>query len=190
MGPLRTNFYSEIALGLGLLALSGCSQMQDVPRYQEKYTYMNSFSNFQLEIPKDYKHTTVDDEGVFFGYDKNEGDFSIQVYTPEGSRDTKACDAMSTGSRQVTSIEKVGNETFYARVPIMNMYDRVLNLYCPEATDGCTQEQVFDGTCKTQAAMYAFCSESRGKAVVMCIHQQTDNPQLAEEIFNTFRWTD
>jgi hypothetical protein len=40
------------------------------------------------------------------------------------------------------------------------------------------------------ASVYALCSEKDGKTVVICISQMTDNPQLAEEIFKTFRWTE
>lgn len=36
---------------------------------------------------------------------------------------------------------------------------------------------------------YSLCSEKDGKTVVICISQMTDNPQLAEDIFKTFRWT-
>lgn len=36
---------------------------------------------------------------------------------------------------------------------------------------------------------YALCSQKNGKTVVICIEQMTDNPDLAEEIFSTFRWT-
>lgn len=39
-------------------------------------------------------------------------------------------------------------------------------------------------------AGYALCSEKDGKMVLICISQVTDNPQLAEEIFRTFRWTE
>ncbi len=38
-------------------------------------------------------------------------------------------------------------------------------------------------------AAYALCSEKDGKRVLICISQMTDNLQLAEGIFRTFRWT-
>ncbi|MEQ1849140.1 MAG: hypothetical protein ABL890_00955 [Candidatus Peribacteraceae bacterium] len=41
-----------------------------------------------------------------------------------------------------------------------------------------------------QFAAYALCSEKDGKRVVVCIQQMTDNPEQAEEIFSTFRWTE
>ena len=37
---------------------------------------------------------------------------------------------------------------------------------------------------------YAFCSEHAGKQVTICISQQTDNPKLANEIFDSFKWTE
>lgn len=38
-------------------------------------------------------------------------------------------------------------------------------------------------------AAFALCSEGNGKTVLVCITQMTDNPDLAKEIFETFRWT-
>lgn len=35
---------------------------------------------------------------------------------------------------------------------------------------------------------YAFCAEKDGKAVAICIQQMTDNPELAKEIFESFKW--
>ncbi len=36
---------------------------------------------------------------------------------------------------------------------------------------------------------YALCSEHAGKQVLICISQVTDNPALAKQIFDSFRWT-
>lgn len=38
--------------------------------------------------------------------------------------------------------------------------------------------------------VYVLCAEKDEKTVVICINQMTDNPQLAEDIFKTFRWLD
>ncbi|MDD4319841.1 MAG: hypothetical protein PHW10_05990 [Candidatus Peribacteraceae bacterium] len=43
----------------------------------------------------------------------------------------------------------------------------------------------FDG-----GAGYALCSEKDGKTVLICVTQVIDNPDLAKQIFETFRWTD
>ncbi len=39
-------------------------------------------------------------------------------------------------------------------------------------------------------ARYAFCSEKNGKTVVICISQMKDDPAMAKQIFETFRWTE
>lgn len=39
-------------------------------------------------------------------------------------------------------------------------------------------------------AAYALCSEKDGKTVLICVSQVTDNPELARQIFETFRWTE
>jgi hypothetical protein len=41
-----------------------------------------------------------------------------------------------------------------------------------------------------ETSAYVLCSEKDDKRVVVCIQQMTDNPELAEEIFSTFRWTE
>ena len=39
-------------------------------------------------------------------------------------------------------------------------------------------------------SLYVLCSEKDNKTVLICISQVTDNPDLAKQIFETFRWTD
>jgi len=41
---------------------------------------------------------------------------------------------------------------------------------------------------RPSTASYILCSEKDGKQAVICVTQVTDNPNLAEEIFSTFRW--
>jgi len=36
---------------------------------------------------------------------------------------------------------------------------------------------------------YGFCSQRDNKTVIICVEQLQDDPQLAKEIFETFRWT-
>lgn len=53
-------------------------------------------------------------------------------------------------------------------------------------------EELLNSQCKNfdNHPMYGFCSEKDGKTVVICISQMTDDPDLAKQIFETFRWTD
>jgi hypothetical protein len=46
------------------------------------------------------------------------------------------------------------------------------------------------GEFRTERAAYALCSEKDGKTVVICISQMQDDPKLAQEIFETFRWVE
>ena len=43
---------------------------------------------------------------------------------------------------------------------------------------------------KPDTVSYILCSEKNGKRIAICIFQVIDNPDLAEQIFRTFRWTD
>jgi hypothetical protein len=37
---------------------------------------------------------------------------------------------------------------------------------------------------------YVLCSEHKGKSLRIEVNEITDNPALAKQIFDTFRWTD
>lgn len=45
------------------------------------------------------------------------------------------------------------------------------------------------GTYDSGSHMYAFCSEKNDKRIAICLNQQNDDPEMAEEIFKTFKWT-
>ncbi len=38
-------------------------------------------------------------------------------------------------------------------------------------------------------SVYTFCSQENGKTVVLCINQMKDDPEMAKQIFESFRWT-
>lgn len=50
----------------------------------------------------------------------------------------------------------------------------------------------FTNICGPQSgeAIYAFCSEQDDKRVVICISQETNDKELAHNIFKTFKWLD
>lgn len=55
--------------------------------------------------------------------------------------------------------------------------------YHPNDEGNYENNHVYDGV-----GAYVLCSEKGEKTVLICISQMTDNPQLAEEIFSTFKW--
>ncbi len=60
----------------------------------------------------------------------------------------------------------------------------------PEAY--CMPQYLFMGTTRKQgiANNYAFCSIKDNKTVVICIDQTKDDPEMAKQIFESFRWTE
>ena len=46
----------------------------------------------------------------------------------------------------------------------------------------------WNGTAAKRAGAYVLCSQKDGKQVLICVSEITDNPQLAEQIFSTFKW--
>lgn len=63
-------------------------------------------------------------------------------------------------------------------------------VYKPSNDPAPGENDVFCPPLKPATSSYAFCAKKGEKAVAICLQQMTDNPDLAEEIFRTFRWKD
>ena len=117
-------------------------------------------------------------------------DFSIHVYPPESIRTPSSCSPSITGASRTSPLETTSGKTNWGRV---DAYDT------PESLDRepvlCSPPKVSwlidaEGNAKLESSAYALCSEKDGKTVVICIGQMTDNPEMAKQIFETFRWTE
>ncbi|MFA7682014.1 MAG: S-layer homology domain-containing protein [Candidatus Peribacteraceae bacterium] len=111
----------------------------------------------------------------------------IAVYHNQG-----VCNYTYLGNFQeeMTYLSEVGDKTQWAFVPIFNYNDWFPDAVCPAARGECTDKEYSLGTCVTDAATYAFCSQKDDKVVFICLEQQKNNLELAEQIFSTFRWTE
>lgn len=111
-------------------------------------------------------------------------DMSIERQNPS------PCSPSTLGVSEPKTIALKNSESaVWGKMMMLNAYDRPIDTVCHITAPECTDEELFEGTCKTQAATYAFCSEKNEKSVVICISQVIDNPDLAKQIFETFRWT-
>lgn len=106
-------------------------------------------------------------------------DYSIKLVSLFDSKNKNiTCTPSTIGSTEATKIDDPnslkGKVDFFEKYSAGDMP--------PDFADLCRPP--------VSGAAYAFCSEKENKTVLICISQITDNPQLAEDIFKTFRWTE
>lgn len=145
---------------------------------------ISDWENFSIKSKVLFKeHIVRDDKSVALTtYStkttlRNNDDFSIHLY----NNLSKPCSPAITGASESISIEEGSH---WGKVDFFEKYGSEGGVidYAGERPL-CAQPG-------SAAHRYAFCSEKDGKTVVICISQMTDNPELAEEIFSTFRWTE
>jgi hypothetical protein len=137
-------------------------------------TYVDDIDQFQVAYPAD----RPPDKPIFMT------GMSIERQ-PSGT----PCSPSLTGTSQTEPLASANGKAEWGKVVLLNAYDAYIDAICRPSTAGCTQREIFEGSCKTTGGAYALCSEKDGKTVVICISQMTDNPKQAKEIFETFRWT-
>lgn len=178
-----------------VLALAGCETSRPEPLLSEKgWVNISDSENFKIEIPPQIKEKIHrdDDSWAFTTFDtssihRNKDDYSVQLY----SKKVTSCSKSILGISEIREGSDKESKTVWGKVdeqqaaPDPPFPDALC--YIPQ--ENCSKEEYWSGGCHTGAAAYGFCAEKNGKRVVVCISQITDNPQLAEEIFKTFKWT-
>jgi hypothetical protein len=154
----------------------------------DKYKYQSDLE-FEITVPFGFSYYQKDSDGMYFGYSEESefGHFYIQTY--EYLDLLKFCSSESIGNTKVNELN-VGDTTLWAKMLTLGPHGSFPDAFCRPAYDGCSNDEVWVGTCQSPSSTYALCSEKDGKMVGICLYQQTDNPQLAEDIFSTFRWLD
>jgi len=108
-------------------------------------------------------------------------DVFADIYHPNSS-----CSPRLTGTSQTTEIPNTNGKTYWGRMDVWDNTDGEgveFPSYWKEVI--CPYNEPSSGI-----QTYALCSEKNNRTVVICMTQQTDNPSLAKQIFETFRWTD
>lgn len=108
---------------------------------------------------------------------------SIEIYE---SIET-SCSEYTLGSYELNEMN-IGDKTIWAKMLTPGPHGSFQDAFCTPSYDGCSKDNIWAGTCKPESATYSFCSEKGDKRVGICFFQQTDNLQLAQEIFSSFRW--
>ncbi|MEQ1849141.1 MAG: hypothetical protein ABL890_00960 [Candidatus Peribacteraceae bacterium] len=124
------------------------------------------------------------------------GDFAVHVYPPTSS--PSSCSSFALGSSNLSERVVEGTTVWTGKVDAYDvgiLYDYIGHkeppCVPPNASYSADEDGYGDGMARgDDSDAYVLCSEKDGKRVVVCIQQMTDNPEQAEEIFSTFRWTE
>ena len=180
---------------ISTVLLAACSSSDGQPTTgsyssdtNEGFVYQNNDWQIMTIVPNGFAHSALDNEGMYFGYATTHrlGHFTIQIHKPSSI----SCSPSITGASRTSPLETTPGKTNWGRV---DAYDT------PESLDRepvlCSPPKVSwlidaEGNAKLESSAYALCSEKDGKTVVICIGQMTDNPEMAKQIFETFRWVE
>ncbi len=199
----QSRVHSTLIIILALFSLAGCSRSSQpvgVPSSslsvissttKKTYIYNNYTFQYGVEIPSDFGDKKGNDEKMYFGYADTSvtGDVLISFIA-----DSSPCSPSLTGVSQTTDLPGTGGKTVWGRfadaeMMAVNAYPDQL-CHGPPPSEKCADRHEPFQFCDDGSRTYALCSEKAGKTVVICISQQTDNPALAKQIFETFRWTE
>ncbi len=189
---------SVIITGAVVLFLAGCSpnsiqqnnnassssgSLMQSP--SEWYRYDNDRYMYSVKVPSVVisHNTSMDDYagfGTFSILDRKPGpqDFTIGI---QGLSRSSPCSPSLTGASHTTPLQNANGESEWGKVDVFEL--QRLEGWQPEydlSTVLCTS---------SLPVVYALCSTNGENTVVMCISEQTDNPALAKQIFETFQWT-
>lgn len=100
------------------------------------------------------------------------------------------CNTDTLGARDIHERVLSGVKVKWVKMEENNMYDSFYDAVCYRYHPKCTPHEVAYDTCNDGAATYALCSEKKNSMTVfICMNQLTDNPEMAKQIFESFRWT-
>ncbi len=179
---------------LVLVFLSGCSSQLATESKEDVITFTGS--GYELSYPTDLKFKFErQDNSVAFATsggasfeDKSASDYYIEIYydgsfSPifEGSS-MDSCDSMIIGI-PLPEVEYRKDDEYFIWGKVDLMQDG--SIYPPS----CASHSMYpEKDHSPHKFSYALCSDKGEKTVFICIKQVTDNPELAEQIFDTFRW--
>lgn len=189
----------KIVSFLATFSLLGCTATQHTPtngpKFQGWEKYENTLLEYTILIPE---KAFIPDKSqtknqVFFGNMKAAGETPVDSFDVLLlGEDPPKCDAWNlaiTNPKQTLSpgAPSVWGKVDYWDTGVNEGVDTIPSTLCSPPRLWSEEWYIRE---PGQFAAYALCSEKDGKRVVVCVQQMTDNPELAEEIFSTFRWTE
>lgn len=140
-------------------------------------------TTLKIRPSADEEHRVVDN-------DSNNNDLDhFDEYRIEFFAMQKSCSPSLTGTSQLVPLTRANGEAMWGRVKRASPFTHPQPSCQPPLLNAHENGNPLDGTAKYGSA-YLLCSEKNGKSVMICLTQTSDTPQLAEEIFSTFRWTE
>ena len=193
---------NRIFFGLALLLLSGCQSqlsMGLVPAGLQRMVFAES----EILIPADLNiFSTRNENHRIADNDSNDNDleraneYRIEGFTLIGSScspSSPSPPSFYAGPREATALESANGDASWWRFTDTEMTSANVepDQLCkpPAPTGKCVNRKPFE-YCDDGRRVYALCSEKDGKTVVICISQMKDDPELAKQIFETFKWTE
>ena len=156
-----------LALGTGILCSCATEKNSPIQVKSEDYA---------IRLPADMQKVERMDQATgFINYDyktarRKSGDISIEIY----SSSINGC--KNIGASKVLNI---GDENkIWGKVDFFDMYGNDHEGPAPDCRPF------------VNGSAYVMCSEKNGKQVIICVSQATDNPEMAKQIFESFKWLD
>lgn len=171
-----------IYFALLLVLLSSCGQTRNISKKDDfktssKNVQIFSGSGFVFEYPKEliYKINRDDGSIALSTTNKLTSKFSVNDYFIEVDTNSKNinCDSEHLGVSKTNKSVLLNS----GKVDYFDLYGNDFD------TDKFPECRPLVG-----GSAYAFCSEDKNKKVLICIAQKSDNPELAQKIFSSFKW--
>lgn len=171
MDRLHLNFVGMI--GITILFLIGCQQSEI---NQVKNCYMKQAGRWVV-CDQQHHYTFWYPSWIEEGSQVTK---DVEVYTYDSPQ---TCSPSITGASKTEELSSINGKVEWGRVDVWEKF---------RGGDIPDWEHVF---CKKEGTpppreVYAFCTQNNGNTVVICIDQMKDNPALARQVFESFRWTD
>lgn len=179
--------YYSLSLVIINLIFIGCTNSISTPAINngnKEYRYVNTALNYSIDVPNEAAKKVPSPDSLILGfinYDYTTNHIPSNGYylSIEGIKNITSnllpCSPEQVGIYPTSAIKSDSGDI----ISIRGKADYA------EVMKG-DYDHTHEPTCK---GGYAFCSEHAGKQVTICISQQTDNPKLANEIFDSFKWT-
>lgn len=185
-------------IGTTFVVLSACIGIEEQQKFLPDSVHQyESPVGYHVAVPVGFTYSEQAPSGTYyyFGYP---GGSSTNLQTIEfhDSLDSPCIPALtgasqttilanSTGASETIDIPNANVKASWGRV---NAWDGFQNEgWEPPFEDMHKIVCTYNGTPRP-ASVYALCSQKDRRTVVICINQMSDNPTLAKQIFETFRW--
>lgn len=182
---MRT-FYLSILCAV----LASCTNS---PVQTNSQIYNSNEGTFVISLPNEMHRFKTDRIEDSFDTNPTNNPNSKTDYRLYFASSPTSCSSDFIGSSQVSDLHnsKWGRVDYFDSPDIINGPLRE-ELPCqpPEISWQLDANGNIIGPALDRGEAYVFCSEKSGKRVLICLSQMTDEPQLAEQIFSTFRWLD